>query len=723
MKNCVKRFPVYRFIICLLCIALLVCACGKQPAELDTENTSSAAMSNNETNDVQNTSDDLSGKDPAETVNPTETVAPADTVNPDVRTVTIDMTDEHQTFDGFGAAYTWYGERLLNSKDPEGGLDALFSDAKLTVLRFKNEYGYHVEGKASNATAMARNYKEARDRAAAYGERVYVLMCCWSPPAYLKSDNSISTGTGTLKKHDDGNYAYDEYAQWWVDSLKYYMSRGIVIDYVSIQNEVDFAPADYEGCLFGPKESEGQASYAKAFLAVYRALKAEFGEDAPLMLGPETMSCVPSTLLSYTGDIRKEEPDALAGVAYHLYVGGTSNGDDNTVRPSSYMTNFSGISSYFDDVRRWETEFYIGHGIQTAELIHYALSYADMTAYLYWSGVWDDSTPNKFESYDLIEVNNAGIWRPSANYYALRHYSQFIRPGYVRVGAKSTDGGIKATVFASPYKNKLAVVLVNGSDEEKTVRLDADGYNITGSQMYLSVFGDECKSADGLFAHIGSLDNAKGVTIPAKSVVSVDIDGYCGDVAPEVPAVTPIVYENDVIIDEPEPEAPTEDVVLMEKSFETADDLKGFVGMGSSSGKIAADSGKDGSGCLAVTGRSDTWNGIAVTNELFDHYGYMLRVSYDCMLENGGSISCTPTFTCNGGTWYPSGENDRVVCENMEAGKWYHAEGYMTLYSDMEKGSYRFYWESPDNTDNFYLDNVRIEVLYTMPAGKYAESE
>ncbi|MBO4415489.1 MAG: hypothetical protein J5824_05845 [Lachnospiraceae bacterium] len=645
-----------------------------------------------------------------------------DNVNMSLTPISIDLSQTYQTMDGFGAAYTWYGERLLNAKDPEAGLDALFSDAKLTILRFKNEYGYHVEGKASNAVTMARNYKEARERAAEYGEKVIILMCCWSPPAFLKSDNSIAKGDGTLAKNADGEFVYDEYAKWWVDSIKYYKSYGIQIDYLSIQNEVDFPPDDYEGCQFGPKETATKASYAKAFIAVYDALHAEFGDDAPKMIGPESMSCTTADLLNYTRDILNERPEALEGVAYHLYVGGTGDSNTNTVKPGSFMTNFTGIKNYFGDIKRWQTEYYIGKGIQTSELLYYALTYADMTAYLYWSGVWDDSTPNRFEAFDLVEVNSAGKWRLTANYYAMRHYSQFIRPGYTRVDAKAEDSGVKACAFISPYKNKLAVVLVNNSDKEFTYRLAAEGYTITDSAMYLSEFGDNCESDEKCFQSIGAYDADKGITIPAKSVISVDITGYEGDKPVEVPPVTKIVYDNEVITEEIISETPTEgEKVLLSKDFSNSSDTAAFSGMGSGRGEYSDATGLDGAaGCMKVTGRSDTWNGVSLSSAYFEHYGYRMYVKYDCMMENGGNISLTPTFGCNGGTWYPSGVDDRVVCENMEPGKWYHVEGYMTLYTDMDQGSYSMYWEAPDGRDDFYLDNVEIKILYSEPVGEFA---
>ena len=89
------------------------------------------------------------------------------------------------------------------------------------------------------------------------------------------------------------------------------------------------------------------------------------------------------------------------------------------------------------------------------------------------------------------------------------------------------------------------------------------------------------------------------------------------------------------------------------------------------------------------------------------------------MEEEGQTVSCTSTFTVDGATYYPDGENNRVVCNNMEAGKWYHCEGYVTMYSNMSPESFRLYWESPDNTYDFYLDNIEVTILYTEEVGEY----
>jgi glucuronoarabinoxylan endo-1,4-beta-xylanase len=704
-----------KLIAILLIIALMLTACSgggkdKDPADKTADPTAAA---NAAPTDAQ----------AAPTTEPT--TAPEPTEEPDTfegKTLDFDFAKKYQTIDGFGAAFTWYAERLLRAENSEGGFDALFNDLKLNILRFKNEYEYNIEDKAENAVTMASYYKEARERAALYGEKVQVLLCCWSPPAKLKSDNSIDVGSGTLKKDELGNYCYDEYAAWWTEAVKYYRSFGIQIDYVSIQNEVDFAPDDYEGCLFAAKETDKQASYSKAFLAVYRAFKAEFGDDAPLLIGPETMSCVPTTLKSYMKEALEEEPDSMYGYGYHLYVGGTSDSKTMQVTPSSYFDNFSMMPTLLGDKPKWQTEFYIGHGIQTAELINAALTQGEMNAYIYWSGVWADSTPNNFESADLIEVNNAREWRTSANYWALRHFSEFIRPGYVRIDAISGYKDLRVSAFANEVGNKLAIVIVNRGDEEISYRVKGKDYTITDSTVYQSVFGDECESADGLYANLGPLGKGNTLTIPAKSVTTIDITGYYGDT--EIPVAAPeiIKYDNEVITEFPVSAVPTEDVTVIDTSFEANTDINGLSSFGSSVLSHIPDGGKDGNGCLKVSQRAQDWNGVILSGGYFEHYGYMLRVSYDCMMEKDTEIlSCTSSFDKDGSTNYPDGENLRVVATGLKAGEWQHVEGYMTMYSDMDPGTFKIYWESSGNTDDIFLDNVKVQILYTMPAGRFAD--
>jgi len=233
----------------------------------------------------------------------------------------------HQNIEGFGASYSWYSDWLtLNPNDGEV-YDLLFSDAKATILRFKNTYKYNNSKFAPKPELKI--YQEAKKRAEAYGEEVIVLMSSWSPAAYLKENNSI-VGGSSLKKDEDGNYMYDEYGQYWLELIQAYEDYGIPIDYISIQNECDFV-ADYDGCEFGMMETDTLASYSKAYLAVYEAISTM--DDPPKMMGPETMTIDSTQLAAYMKEVFEKAPESVYGIAHHLYAGGTHE------TPNSYITH------------------------------------------------------------------------------------------------------------------------------------------------------------------------------------------------------------------------------------------------------------------------------------------------------------------------------------------------------------------------------------------------
>ena len=147
---------------------------------------------------------------------PEVTAEPAPGGNPvdgDYLQYTFNLEEKHQKIDGFGGAFTWYSDQVFTAGNTNGLLDAAFTDAKMSVIRFKNEYSYHGEGNASNVGSMLRIYEAAVERAAKYGEEPTILLSCWSPPARLKSNQSINGG-GSLAKHEDGTYMYEEYASW-----------------------------------------------------------------------------------------------------------------------------------------------------------------------------------------------------------------------------------------------------------------------------------------------------------------------------------------------------------------------------------------------------------------------------------------------------------------------------------------------------------------------------
>jgi O-glycosyl hydrolase len=233
----------------------------------------------------------------------------------------------------------------------------------------------------------------------------------------------------------------------------------------------------------------------------------------------------------YMKDIIDTEPESIYGLAHHLYIGGESDQKTNRADPNSFVINMMDLKSHSNGYKRWETEFYIGHALETALIINNSMTYEETNAYLFWSGTWNDDS-NDFEVGYLMGLRpgimNDSIrtgWRLTGDYYAIRHFSEFVRPGYTRIEATTKDRTVATSAYISPDASKVALVLINNSDEEKKYRINSNNYSIVSSNVYQSVFGDDCQSDEQCFMNLGSLDEAKEVILPAKSVTTIDITG------------------------------------------------------------------------------------------------------------------------------------------------------------------------------------------------------
>lgn len=88
----------------------------------------------------------------------------------------------------------------------------------------------------------------------------------------------------------NGGYAYTNFASYSYDSLAAYASNGITPQWISIQNEPDFA-AGYASCRFDSTEDTvngtNYASYSKALDATYQRLSVM--ASPPKLLAPRSI--------------------------------------------------------------------------------------------------------------------------------------------------------------------------------------------------------------------------------------------------------------------------------------------------------------------------------------------------------------------------------------------------------------------------------------------------
>lgn len=427
--------------------------------------------------------------------------------------IQINNETTYQTIEGFGAAYAWYIEWMTDNPHDQEVYDLLFSEVGTTIIRLKNTYKYNS---TFEPKAELELYQEAEKRAEANGEKITVLMSSWSPAAYLKENGAIPGGS-SIKKDENGHYMYDEYGQYWLELVKAYEEYGIPIDYISIQNECDFV-ADYDGCEFGISETDTLASYSKAYLAVYRALQTM--EKPPKMMGPETMTVDPGQISAYMKEVFEQAPESVYGIAHHLYAGGNSDS------PNSFMMSMLKLKEDYADYSKWQTEYYRGDVLNTAWIIHNSLTLENLNAYLYWNGVW--AQPEGligFEHPWTATQNNEKGYEVYDKLYALRHFSEFIRPGYKRIDVAPTkDVNLLMSAYASEDQNKIAVVAINKSSEDMLIQLHLSAYEIENSKVYISKV-QEGYTREDLYVPSGALKENQTLTIPAMGIVTIDISG------------------------------------------------------------------------------------------------------------------------------------------------------------------------------------------------------
>lgn len=391
--------------------------------------------------------------------------------------VAIDATRRYQILEGFGAAVAWHQGRLVGNVSDEV-YTLLFPDLGLDILRFRNRFerSDHSDGNlAEEVTIFERATR-------ALGHAPKLLLSSWSPPAALKANGKERCANNpncTLAKHN-GSFVYGEFADWWARSLSHYAGLGLVPDFISIQNEPDFIPGNWEGCKFTPEESNDYPAYGKALAAVHERLVKL--PKRPRLLGPEVLGIHYHRIPNYLAAL---DQTLLDGVAHHIYERGNDNmWDWRSPGPDSFLDEMTEVRDA-TALPTFQTEFNtdedhgVDGGFETAWLIHHTLVTQGAVAFLYWDLIWSG---NK----GLVSLIGLTA-KPRDHYYALRHFARFTEPGFTRVAATSDDENLLASAYVSPDGRQVTLVLLNTADGVASVSLQPPG-EADSVEAYLTTF-------------------------------------------------------------------------------------------------------------------------------------------------------------------------------------------------------------------------------------------
>lgn len=434
----------------------------------------------------------------------------------------IDSLHTRQTVVGFGGALVFNETRLVaNPFNPEI-YRALFDPVEglgITMLRLGNNFDIST----TDAPGYAEhNLALAQGASAALGRPVTLMLSAWGPPAYLKSNNS-TTG-GTLIKRN-GQYDYAGYAKWWADSVSYWRSQGLDPTYVSIQNEPEVV-VDYISNHFNPHEdvpygdgtygAPAAASYGKALNAVYQSFQGL--PQPPRLLGPEVDGPALHKVQDYLAEANINQ---LYGLAHHLYD------TADPTNPDSFIPDLQGVTQDYPDKLKFQTEWFSdGSPMVEAEAIHDVLVAEGANAYIKWSLANSGTTASAIYDDDGTQPQSTWKyphgWNYNDNYYVMKHYAYFIRPGFQRVDAYVNQKDLKVSAYlgkAAPLslKRPATVVVLNTSTTQSIpLTIGAPVLLVSNTRVFRTSY-----SSSERWQELAPWHDGAPIQLPPQSIVTI----------------------------------------------------------------------------------------------------------------------------------------------------------------------------------------------------------
>jgi len=301
---------------------------------------------------------------------------------------------------------------------------------------------------------------------AAAGGKLTLYVSPWSPPAWMKDNNSLLLG-GKLKPE-----FRQPWADYFVKFIKGYEKEGIPVWGLSVQNE-PMAKQKWESCLF---TAEDERDFVKGYLGP--TLKKE-GLSSKKLIGWDHNRDLAYQRASTLFD----DPEASKyywGLGYHWYETWTGSAMqfDNLRRvhetyPDKNLLFTEGCIERFNfaSLDDWKLGEKYGHSMIND-------FNAGTVGWTDWNVLLDETGgPNHVGNFcyaPVIGDTRSGKLHFTNIYYYIGHFSKFIRPGAKRIATASTRDALQTTAFRNA-DGSVAVVVMNETDKPQDFQLWISG--------------------------------------------------------------------------------------------------------------------------------------------------------------------------------------------------------------------------------------------------------
>ncbi|WGP08225.1 RICIN domain-containing protein [Streptomyces sp. SH5] len=431
------------------------------------------------------------------------------TESPQAIDIRIDANSKGQKFTGAGASVTGASAHLVQGLPPaqrSSLLTSLFSaegdGIGLNYLRQplgSTDFDANTDPYTYEDTRGAFSIDRDRNQiipvlkqATAVNPAIRFMGSPWSPPAWMKTNNSLNGGS-LRAEH------YQTYADYLVKAIRAYGQEGITLTDLTAQNEPEFATGYPSMSMTSAQQADFLRVLDQALTAANlptNILAYDHNWDHPNY---------PLDVFARTGGIRR-----IIGAAFHCY-GGAPAAQKQIADTGKrvFFTECSGTDSAnpattFGDTLKWHAENLVVQNMRNGgeTVINWNLA-LDRNG-----GPHQGHCTNRCNG--IVEIDGGRITR-NAEFYVLGHVSKFIEAGAVRIGSTSQGaGGVQNVAFQNGDGSRAAVVVNTAS----------------GSQRF------------------SLTDNGRSLvyTLPAGAVATFTWDGSGGTTEPPVGSIDPAAW-------------------------------------------------------------------------------------------------------------------------------------------------------------------------------------
>ncbi len=447
--------------------------------------------------------------------------------------VTVDFNETHQTIRGFGGMVhnLWQGGKGLSAEDAKIAFGTGEGELGLSALRIPvNE----------NSSDWSRDLDAAK-LAKSYGAIVYASP--WKPPSNLQTAYSFNRWGTTYNSTQIVESNWQAYVNHLNDFAAYMKNQGAPLYAISIQNEPDWC--DSWTCWTADNLYKFTKNYA-----------GQLRKNGTKVISAESFAYSKSLYDKILNDADALKNLDIVGAHFYGSTASTANSyfeyalaDKKATEQERWMTEHYTESQGSGNM--WRGVISTGDQDQTAKLdtvraldvgyeIHRGLVIGNFNLYTWWYIRRCYGLVMEKDFSGKLSVSQDEIGKPSKRGYVLSHFSRFVRPGAVRIGATSNP---EANVFVSAYKKQdsVIVVLIN-RDNASSKNIEISLVGSEGVSSFKKFVTSETKNVNEeseVLSNNGkffvSLDRESITTLVGISVIDTVPQAPFGGTAVEIP--------------------------------------------------------------------------------------------------------------------------------------------------------------------------------------------